>query len=250
MIRLILAVAAFLIFAVGFLPVLGILYIIRHFNRQAALNASSVIIRCFLSVILFCAGTRITAEGTENIPEEAALYVGNHRSDFDILVSYTCIRHNVGYVAKKSMQSIPIIAWWMDMIACLFLDRENAREGLKTILAAIEQIKGGTSVFIFPEGTRNKGEDADVPAEFKEGSLKIAQKAKCRIVPVVLKDTEYIFEKQKPFIKAGNVKIRFLKPFYIEDIPEEYRKTPSAYVRTLIAGELKSMKSENKAVSQ
>ena len=242
MIRLILAVLAFLIFVVCFLPVLGVLRIIRHYNPQAALNASSVIIRGFLSVILFLAGTRIDAEGTENIPDEPVLFVGNHRSDFDILVSYTNIRQNVGFVAKKSMERIPVIAWWMDMIGCLFLDRDNVREGLKTILAAIAQVKGGTSVCIFPEGTRNKSGDADVPLEFKEGSLKIAEKAKCKIVPMVLKDTELIFEKQKPFIKAKTVKLKFLKPFYTTDIPEEYRKKPAAYVRMLIAEELQKMK--------
>ena len=132
----------------------------------------------------------------------------------------------------------------MELMGCLFLARGNAREGLKTILAAIAQIKNGTSVFIFPEGTRNKNEDADVPMEFKEGSLKIAQKAKCPIIPVVIKDTERIFERQKPFIKAETVRVRFLKPFYSEDIPEEYRKLPAEYVRKLIADELELMKKE------
>ena len=156
MIRLILAGLAFLIFVVCFLPVLAVLHIVRHYNPQAAINISSVIIRGFLSVILFVSGTHIEVEGREHIPDEPVLFVGNHRSDFDILVSYTNINQNVGFVAKKSMKNIPVIAWWMDMIGCLFLDRANAREGLKTILAAIEQVKGGTSVCIFPEGTRNK----------------------------------------------------------------------------------------------
>ena len=135
------------------------------------------------------------------------------------------------------------------MIGCLFLDRANAREGLKTILAAIEQVKGGTSVCIFPEGTRNKSEDADVPLEFKEGALKIAEKAKCKIVPMVIKDTELIFEKHKPFITAQTVQLRFLEPFYAKDIPEEYRRTPAAYVRELIAAELQDMKSKKNVLS-
>ena len=241
MFRLLLVAIAFILFVVCFLPVLGVLCIIKHYKPQAALNASTVIIRGFLAAILFLSGTKVIAEGMEYIPDEPVLFVGNHRSDFDILVTYTHIRQNVGFVAKKSMKNIPVIAWWMEMIGCLFLDRDNAREGLKTILAAIEQVKGGTSVFIFPEGTRNRSADADIPAEFKEGSLKIAQKAACKIVPVVLKDTELIFERQKPFIKAKTVRVKFLKPFYTEEIPEEYRKTPSAYVRQLIAAELKTM---------
>ena len=244
MLRLIFALLALLIFIVCFLPVLAVLRIVRHYNPQAALDISSVIIRGFLSVILFISGTRIEVEGREYIPDEPVLFVGNHRSDFDILVTYSNIRQNFGFVAKKSMKNIPVIAWWMDMIGCLFLDRENAREGLKTILAAIAQVKAGTSVCIFPEGTRNKSEDADIPLEFKEGALKIAEKAKCRIVPMVIKDTELIFEKHKPFIKAQTVRLKFLEPFYAKDIPEEYRKTPAAYVRGLIADELQAMKGE------
>lgn len=249
MIRLILAGLALLIFVVCFLPVLAVLRIVRHYNPQAAINISSVIIRGFLSVILFVSGTHIEVEGKELIPDEPVLFVGNHRSDFDILVTYTNFNQNVGFVAKKSMKNIPVIAWWMDMIGCLFLDRENAREGLKTIRAAIAQVKAGTSVCIFPEGTRNKSEDADVPLEFKEGALKIAEKAKCKIVPMVIKDTELIFEKHKPFIKAQTVRLKFLEPFYAKDIPEEYRKTPAAYVRGLIAAELQDMKSKKNVLS-
>lgn len=243
--RLIIAVIFFLLFYIGFLPVLAVLYIVRHFNKNAALRAATLIIRCFMNIELFITGTKVIAEGTENIPDErSVLFVGNHRSDFDILVTYKCMTRPVGYVAKASMAKIPIMAQWMDMIACLFLDRENARAGLKTILAAIDQLKSGTNVFIFPEGTRNRSEDPDVPMEFKEGSLKIAQKAKAPIVPVVIKDTEKIFEDHKPLIKAETVRIRFLKPVYTEDIPEEYRKVPAEYVRGLIADELQLMKKE------
>lgn len=244
MIRLILALICLVIFCIVFLPVMLILFILKQYKPDTSVRAASVIVRGFLKLILFVAGTKVEAEGTENIPDEPVLFVGNHRSDFDILVSYTNIPQPVGFVAKKSMEKIPFVAWWMKLIACLFLDRENAREGLKTIKDAIEQIKNGTSVFIFPEGTRNRNADADIPMEFKEGSLKIAQKAKCRIVPVVIKDSERIFEVQKPLIKACKVRIKFLKSFYTEEIPAEYAKTPSAYLRELIAAELETMKND------
>ncbi len=244
MIRLISALICLVIFCIVFLPVMLILFILKQYKPDTSVRAASVIVRGFLKLILFVAGTKVEAEGVENIPDEPVLFVGNHRSDFDILVSYTNIPQPVGFVAKKSMEKIPFVAWWMKLIACLFLDRENAREGLKTIKDAIEQIKNGTSVFIFPEGTRNRNADADIPMEFKEGSLKIAQKAKCRIVPVVIKDTERIFEAQKPLIKACKVRIKFLKHFYTEEIPAEYAKTPSAYLRELIAAELENMKND------
>ena len=56
------------------------------------------------------------------------------------------------------MKKALIIRRWMDNLFCLFLDRENMKEGLKTILKGIDYIKDGKSIVIFPEGTRNKGE--------------------------------------------------------------------------------------------
>lgn len=245
MIRLIFAVIGFLIFYIGFLPVYALMFIVRHFDEKKSLELSSAVVRGFLRAELFICGTKLVKEGLENIPADVpVLFVGNHRSDFDILVTASCMKRPAGYVAKSTMAGIPIMAGWMKLIGCIFIDRNNTREGLKAIIAAIDQIKGGTSVFIFPEGTRNRNEDKDIPMEFKEGSLKIAQKAKCLIVPVVLKDTERIFEAQKPLISAETVRVRFLKPIYTEDIPAEHRKTAAAYVRGLIEEELAAMNSE------
>ena len=66
------------------------------------------------------------------------------------------MKRPTGYVAKKEMNKFLYVRRWMNNIQCLFLDRENMKEGLKTILKGIDNIKNGISVFIFPEGTRNK----------------------------------------------------------------------------------------------
>lgn len=68
---------------------------------------------------------------------------------------------------------MPCISRWMRYINCQFLDRENVREGLKTILNCIELIKKGTSIFLFPEGTRGLGGEM---LPFKDGGFKIATK--------------------------------------------------------------------------
>lgn len=70
------------------------------------------------------------------------------------------------------MEHIPLLSTWMRFVYCLFLDRENPKEGLKTILTAIDYIKKGISICIFPEGTRNKGEELSM-LPFKDGCLKI-----------------------------------------------------------------------------
>ena len=111
--------------------------------------------------------------GRENIPDDrAVLYVGNHRSYFDIVIGYTLIKGQCGFVAKKEMEKIPLLSIYMKYLHCLFLDRENIKEGLKTILVGIDKIKNGISVWIFPEGTRNKAEQETDLLDFKEGSMK------------------------------------------------------------------------------
>ncbi|HAV90286.1 MAG TPA: 1-acyl-sn-glycerol-3-phosphate acyltransferase, partial [Eubacterium sp.] len=114
---------------------------------------------------------------------------------------------------------------------CLFLDRSSAKAGLKTILQAIDYAKNGTSIFIFPEGTRSK--DGTV-AEFKAGSFKIAEKSGVPVIPVAFYNTESIFEKQKPYIKAAKVTMEYGDPIYIDELPKEEKKKVNEMARGAI----------------
>ena len=104
------------------------------------------------------AGGKAIILGLDKVPtDKAVLFVGNHRSIFDIILAGSLIRYPVGFVAKKELKGTPITLI-MEEIHCLFLDREDPRQGLKTILTAIDYVKDGISMFIFPEGTRCKVE--------------------------------------------------------------------------------------------
>ena len=187
------------------------------------------------------ARTTVTVRGLENIPkDQAVLYVGNHRSYFDILVGYTTVPTLLGFVAKKEMRRYPLLAQWMENVNCLFLDRENPKEGLKTILQGIEYVKRGVSVWIFPEGTRNRNEDPLDLLPFKEGSLKIAEKSGCPVVPVALTGTADVFERHLPFIYPAHVTIEFGKPFIVKELEPEQRKFAGAYTRSVIIAMLKA----------
>lgn len=196
---------------------------------------STRIVQWMFRLILKVSGVHITVKGLEQVPmDQAVLYVGNHRSYFDILVGYATIPNRMGFVAKKEMLRWPLLRDWMRNVNCLFLDRQNLKEGLKTILAGIEQVKRGVSVFIFPEGTRSRGEDIMDMLPFKEGSLKIAEKSGCLVVPVAITGTAEIFEKHIPKIKSGYVTIEFGKPFRIKELEPEQRKFAGAYTQGLI----------------
>ena len=160
MIRFILVAAAVVLFLIFTIPVMILEWIIGKKDRHLRDVQSLAAVQWIFRVVLKIAGVKITVKGKENIPEDrAVLYVGNHRSYFDILVGYTTVPGLVGFVAKKEMEKIPLLSTWMKYVNCLFLDRKNLKEGLKTILEGIDQVKKGVSVWIFPEGTRNKQED-------------------------------------------------------------------------------------------
>lgn len=237
--RTFLVALCFLLFFVLLLPLLAFIFILRRIDRKKADWLAYRVVFYFLKLELFVSGAKVEVEGRDNIPDEPCLFVGNHRSYYDVLASYAQMKAPCGYVAKKELSKFPVMAQWMIALNCVFLDRSNLKEGLRAIFAAADIIKDGCSVFIYPEGTRNRTEDKDVPMEFKEGSLKIAQKANCMIVPVASKNTEALWESHFPWVRPATIRISFLKPFSYKDLPEEYKKTPAAYTRLLIAEELK-----------
>lgn len=182
--------------------------------------------------ILRIAGVKIEVSGLDNIPDEACLYVGNHNSYFDILVTETVIPSGTGFVSKDSLQKIPGLSSWMNLIHCLFLNRTDVREGLKMILTGADYLKEGYSMFIFPEGTRSR--DGHI-GEFKGGSLKMAQKAGAPIVPVAISGSSKLFEKNEGLrVTPGHVKVSFGTPFKFSDLTKEQKKTISDHTRAAI----------------
>ena len=122
---------------------------------------------------------------------------------------------------------------WMRRIYCLFLDRDDPKEGLKTILTAIEYIKEGISICVFPEGTRNEGEELSM-MPFKDGAFKIATKTGCPIIPVSMNNTAEIFENHFPKIRKTHVIIEYGKPVYPEELDKDTKKHIGSHVKGII----------------
>ena len=234
MLRAILALLFAILYLILGIPVLFVEWIIHKFNPKAADLSQLRMVQWAFRVILFICGTKVTVIGEENVPkDEPVLYIGNHRSYFDILLTYSRCRDLTGFVAKKEMLNYPFLRTWMKRVYCLFLDRDNIREGLKTILTAIEQVKNGISVFIFPEGTRNKGDELSL-LPFHAGSFKIAEKSGCPIVPVALNNTINIFEGHLPYIRKTHVVLEYCSPIYMNEMEKEDRKKIDVYCQKII----------------
>ncbi len=223
----------FLILGIPVLVVLNLLGKKEAWKYRTDLIALRIVQWAF-KVMLVIAGTKQTILGEENVPkDQPVLYIPNHRSYFDILLIYSRVPGLTGFVAKDSMMKFVILRDWMKKLYCLFLNRENPREGLKTILQGIEQIKNGVSMCIFPEGTRNKGKEEELLA-FKEGSLKMAEKTGCLIIPVALSNSAEIFENHMPWIRSCKVVVEYGTPIDPKTLSPEEKKHLGAYCRDRI----------------
>lgn len=157
--------------------------------------------------------------GKERIPKEPVLFVMNHSSMLDSFILCASVDRPIGCVIADEpvWKNMPIVNKWAKLINCVYIDRENNREALKSISQSAETILNGNSMAIFPEGdlTWVRDENALV-SEFKGGALKIAYKAKCPIVPLVIKNSKETYTGYQPVgkIKSVNVEVEFLEPLY------------------------------------
>lgn len=233
--------AAYLILGIPVLLVLWLMGKNEKWRYKSDLIALRIVQWAF-RVMLWIAGTKTTVIGKDRVPtDQPVLYIPNHRSYFDILLLYCRMPGLTGFVAKDSMLRYYVLRDWMKKLHCLFLNRENSREGLKTILEGIENIKNGISMCIFPEGTRNK---TDEMMTFKEGSLKMAEKTGCLIIPVALTNTAEIFENHMPWIRSCKVVIEYGEPIDPKTLSKEEKKHLGAMCRERI----QEMLEKNKAL--
>ncbi len=246
MIRFILTALFVILYLIFMIIPFGVLWIVGHFDGDKKDRASLAIVRNFFGICLKISGTRITVLGEENIPtDHAVLFVGNHRSFYDILIGYKLVKAPCGFISKKEMAKFPLLSSWMRNLHCLFLDRVNIKNGLKTILEGIEKVKSGISLWIYPEGTRNK-QEGDLPLlPFKEGSMKIAEKSRCPVVPVAMIHTADVFENHFPKIVPTHVTVWFGEPVDLTALSREDQKHSGAYMQNLLTSMIQELKDKD-----
>ena len=177
--------------------------------------------------LLRLAGVTVTVTGKENIPQgRPCVFVGNHRSYYDIPLVLTQLDKPHALVSKKEVAKIPLVRGWMRLLHCVFLDREDPRKAMTALNEAIDLVKKGYSLTIFPEGTRNKGAEGSL-LEFKSGAFRVATKAKAPIVPLAITGSRDIMENHHMFMHPAHVTIRVLEPIETEGLTkEEIRALP------------------------
>lgn len=143
-------------------------------------------------LLLIIPNWKIKVIGKEKIDNsKAVVFVSNHQSEFDIIVTSKLYAH-FKWVSKSEVFKIPITGWNMRMNKYVELKRGDRKSILRMIKDCISTIQKGSSVFIFPEGTRSK---TGALRNFSSGAFLIAQRAQVGVQPIAISGTRDIMIK-------------------------------------------------------
>ena len=187
-------------------------------------------------VSLWATGSKLTVVGKENIPlDHSYCVIANHQSSFDIPVMMSIFPWTLGFVAKKELRYFPLIGYWMAMMGCVFLDRNDRRQAKVSLEKGARRIKRGQPMVIFPEGTRNFGKEV---ARFKPGSLKMPIASQTKIIPVTIDGTYRIYEKNKGLITPAQVVYTIHPPITLVGVTADMTGELSERLHRIISGPL------------
>ena len=186
--------------------------------------------------ILHVTGVQLTVEGLDNIPKNTpCVFVGNHRSYYDIPLLLAGLDHPYGILAKEELEKIPLLNRWMKLLGCVFVQRDDVRASVRALNDATAIVESGRSFVIFPEGTRYKGEEGGA-GEFKAGAFRIAVKTGAPVVPVAITGARALFENHGNRCNPGVVHIKVLPPIQTAGMSRaEQKQLPDAVRQTILA---------------
>ncbi len=159
--------------------------------------------------------------GLESVPaagHRPRVFLSNHQSQIDIPVLVSSLHEKIGFVAKKELGRIPLLAYWMREVGCIFIDRSDRAGAIKSLQTAAAAMGSG-SLIVFPEGTRSKtGELLPI----KSGGLRMALMAHAQIIPVRIRNSRNGFEARAPGTRGPvHVQAKFFAPLDTEGWPDE-----------------------------
>ncbi|MBI3584141.1 MAG: 1-acyl-sn-glycerol-3-phosphate acyltransferase [Nitrospinae bacterium] len=159
-------------------------------------------------------GVRVEVSGIENILKgRPQIFVSNHQGMYDIFVLEGYLPVNFLWIAKESLFKIPIIGWTMRRAGYIGINRTSPKKFLKSLGKAVDEIRNGKSIIIFPEGTRTR--DGNV-GRFKKGSLFLIFKTGVPVVPITISGSFDVLKKGEFRINSGKVRIHIDKPIEVK----------------------------------
>jgi len=176
--------------------------------------------RSWARTVLRVAGVKVHVKGGENAPAGGPrIYMSNHQSYFDVIALMAHLPDNGRFVAKKSLEYIPVFGYTMRKVGTIIIDRKKPEEA-RRVLNEIggDRMSGGIGVIIFPEGTRSH--DGNLQ-EFKRGGFVLALQAQAAVVPVGIHGSREILPANGYTLKPGEIYMAVGKPISTEGLAVE-----------------------------
>jgi 1-acyl-sn-glycerol-3-phosphate acyltransferase len=170
--------------------------------RPGAVQAVS---RAWSRLLLRLFRVAVRTRGQQQMPEGPAVYAANHSSSLDILVVLAHLPTDVRIIYKRTLAYVPLLGWSIAVGGHIPIDRSNPFRARRSLQRAAERIRGGTSVLVFPEGTRSR--DGTV-GHFKRGSFSLALEAGVPVVPVSLVGVKTLVPRGLPSLRPGEITLR------------------------------------------
>ena len=192
-------------------------------------------VNLWMSTLMKLAGCKVNVKGLENIPKDrAVVFIANHQGDYDVPITMTCLGAPPAMVAKIETKKIPMVRTWMELLDCIFIDREDPRQAIGAMKNAGQILASGRSILAFPEGTRSRGDHMN---EFKTGVFKIPFHAGAPIVPVVIDGSYKIMEANHNLMCPGTVNLTVLPLIETKDLSRAEQKLLPDQIAEMIAKE-------------
>jgi 1-acyl-sn-glycerol-3-phosphate acyltransferase len=173
-------------------------------------DIAHIIARMWGRSILWVSAIKVTVKGLEKLnPTQSYIYMANHQSNFDIPALLGKLPVQFRWLAKAELFRIPIFGRAMRGCEYISIDRSNRKMAFKSLVMAAQIIRNGTSVMIFPEGTRTS--DGHLK-DFKKGGFVLSVDAGVPIVPIIIYGTWSIMPKTRLRIDAAPIKIEICDP--------------------------------------
>lgn len=159
--------------------------------------------RVWSPVLVWISGSKLIVEGQENVdPRRPTIYASNHQSSLDIPIMFMAIPANVRFVAKHQLRYVPMLGWYLWLAGHIFVDRARRASAIASLDAASEKIRSGTSIIVYPEGTRSP--DGRI-LPFKKGSFALALKARVPICPITVEGSGQVMPRARWDVRTGLV---------------------------------------------
>jgi putative phosphoserine phosphatase/1-acylglycerol-3-phosphate O-acyltransferase len=181
-------------------------------------------------------GVRLRVTGEEHLRSaRPAVFLFNHRNNFDPYVAIKLIRTDWGSVAKKEIAGplTPLMRWLTPNVA--FIDRSDSAKAVEGLRPVTDLLQRGISVMVAPEGTRSK---TGALGPFKKGAFRMAMDARVPLVPIVIHNADEITDRGAAIIKGGTVDVAVLPPVSVKgwtqkNLDDRIAEVRALYVRTL-----------------